>query len=267
MRWAFLFFGLLLPAVVCSLGADTAGSRIRFRDVAGDAGLRFTLENCPTPQKQMIETMPGGIAVFDYDNDGRPDIFFTNGADVGTLKKNSPKYYNRLFRNESNLHFRDVTGSTGVAGDGYSMGVVAGDFDNDGNVDLFVTGVLHNSLLHNLGNGRFEDVTARSGIKSDEWSVAAAWFDFDNDGLLDLLVVTMANGGPGSINSAGTSHRTFAYTATRSGSIHARTSYTATAATARSRMFRRSRVLRRRSAARWALLWRITTGTDVPMHS
>jgi hypothetical protein len=197
VRWAFLFVGLLVPAVVCSLAGGGAESRIHFRDAAGGAGLRFTLENCPTPQKQMIETMPGGIAVFDYDNDGQPDIFFTNGADVATLKKNSPKYHNRLFRNEGNLHFRDVTDSTGVAGDGYSMGVVAGDFDNDGNVDLFVAGVLHNTLLRNLGNGRFEDVTAKSGIKSDEWSVAAAWFDFDDDGLLDLLVVNYGKWWPG----------------------------------------------------------------------
>lgn len=137
----------------------------------------------------MIETMPGGIAVFDYDGDGRPDIFFTNGASIPSLKKNDPRFYNRLFHNEGNMRFRDVTGEAGVAGDGYSMGAAAGDFDNDGKPDLFVTGVYHNTLYRNLGGGKFEDVTAKSGIKSNEWSVAAGWFDFDNDGRLDLLVV------------------------------------------------------------------------------
>src|SRR3977135_3699800 len=137
----------------------------------------------------MIETMAGGLAIFDYDNDGRPDIYFTNGAAVPSLKKDSPKYFNRLFRNEGDMKFRDVTASAGVAAAGYSMGAAVGDFDNDGNVDLFVAGVYHNTLYRNLGGGKFEDVTAKSGIKSNEWSVAAAFFDFDNDGPLDLLVV------------------------------------------------------------------------------
>jgi enediyne biosynthesis protein E4 len=162
---------------------------IRFHNVATEAGLDFTLENSPTPEKRMIETMPGGIAVFDYDSDGRPDIFFTNGASVPSLQKSSPRFYNRLFHNEGGWKFRDVTAAAGLAGEGYSMGAAAADFDNDGNVDLFVTGVHHNILYRNLGNGHFEDVTAKSGIKSNEWSVAAGWFDFDNDGLLDLFVV------------------------------------------------------------------------------
>jgi hypothetical protein len=136
----------------------------------------------------MIETMAGGLAIFDYNNDGRPDVFFTNGAEVPSLKKSSPKYSNRLFRNDGAMKFTDVTSDTGLAGEGYSMGAAVADFDNDGNVDLLVTGVYHNTLYRNLGNGKFEDVTAKSGIKSDEWSVAAAFFDFDNDGKLDLLV-------------------------------------------------------------------------------
>lgn len=137
----------------------------------------------------MIETMPGGVAAFDYNNDGRPDLYFTNGATSPGLLKEGEKYSNRLYRNDGNFHFTDVTEAAGVAGKGYAMGVAAGDFDNDGNVDLFVAGVHGNTLYRNLGNGKFEDVTARSGIKSDEWSVAAGWFDFDNDGLLDLIVV------------------------------------------------------------------------------
>ena len=171
------------------LVAETGPNWVRFENIAGTAGVTFTLENSPTPQKQLIETMPGGVAAFDYDNDGRPDIFFTNGASVPGLKKDAAKYSNRLFHNEGGLKFRDVTGAAGLSGQGYSMGVAAGDFDNDGNVDLFVAGVRHNVLYRNRGDGTFEDVTAKSGIKSGEWSVAAGWFDFDNDGLLDLFVV------------------------------------------------------------------------------
>jgi enediyne biosynthesis protein E4 len=166
-----------------------AQDRICFRNVAADSGVGFVLQNSPTPEKHMIETMPGGLAAFDYNNDGRPDLYFTNGATSPGLKKDGPKFANRLYRNDGDLRFTDVTEEAGVAGSGYSMGVAAGDFDNDGNVDLFVAGVHRNLLFRNLGNGKFEDITARSGIKSDEWSVAAGWFDFDNDGLLDLLVV------------------------------------------------------------------------------
>jgi hypothetical protein len=174
-------------AAVCERAASDA--RISFENVAREAGLQFVLENCPTPEKHMIETMPGGVAAFDFDNDGKIDIFFTNGATSPGLEKNSPKYYNRLFRNEGGMKFRDVTAEAGVAGTGYSMGAAAGDFDNDGHTDLFVAGVHRNLLYRNLGNGKFQDVTAASGIKSNEWSVAAGWFDFDNDGRLDLLVV------------------------------------------------------------------------------
>jgi hypothetical protein len=162
---------------------------ICFEEVAAASGLHFTLENSPTTHKQLIEAMPGGVAAFDFDNDGRTDIFFTNGAAVPSLAKSDPRFSNRLFHNEGNLRFRDVTDRSGLAGAGYSMGVAAGDYDNDGNVDLFVAGVHQNKLYRNLGHGKFEDVTARAGIKSNEWSVAAGWFDFDNDGLLDLLVV------------------------------------------------------------------------------
>jgi len=173
-------------------GAENNVAPVRFDDVARQAGLNFVLHNCPTPQKHMIETMAGGIAVFDYDGDGRPDIFFTNGAELPSLSKTGPQYWNRLYHNDGNMHFTDVTESAGVGGEGYSMGAAAGDYDNDGHPDLFVAGVNRNILYHNLGNGKFEDVTAKAGIKSGEWAVAAGWFDFDNDGLLDLWVVHYA---------------------------------------------------------------------------
>jgi hypothetical protein len=169
---------------------------IRFRNVAGSAGVDFVLENTPTPEKQLIETMAGGVAVFDYNGDGRPDIFFANGAAIPSLEKNAPKYFNRLYRNEGGMKFTDVTAEAGLAGTGYSMGAAAADYDNDGRVDLFVAGVSRNILYHNLGNGRFEDVTEKAGIKSGVWAVAAGWLDYDNDGLLDLFVANYLQWSP-----------------------------------------------------------------------
>jgi hypothetical protein len=174
----------------------TSPSPIRYRNVADSAGLRFVLENHPTPQKHLIESMAGGVAAFDYDNDGLTDVFFTNGASIPSLQKDSPKYFNRLFRNEGGMRFTDVTEDAGVAGSGYSMGAAAGDYDNDGHVDLFVAGVFRNTLYHNRGDGHFEDVTEKAGIKSDKWAVAAGWFDYNNDGLLDLFVVNYASWSP-----------------------------------------------------------------------
>jgi hypothetical protein len=171
---------------------STPVAPIRFENVAGKSGIDFVLHNCPTPQKRMIETMAGGLAVFDYDGDGKPDIFFTNGAEIPALRKSGPQYWNRLYRNEGNLKFKDVTEQAGVAGEGYSMGAAAADYDNDGKPDLFVAGVNRNLLYHNLGNGKFEDVTEKAGITSGEWAVAAGWLDYDRDGRLDLWVVHYA---------------------------------------------------------------------------
>jgi hypothetical protein len=179
---------LLLPLLI-ALPETPSPPPIRFRNIAEQAGVRFVVENYPTPEKHLIETMPGGIAAFDYNNDGRTDLYFTNGAPIPSLKKESAKYHNRLFRNDGGMKFSDVTDAAGVAGRGYSMGVAAGDYDNDGDVDLFVAGVYEHILFRNNGDGRFQDVTAKSAIRSDEWAVAAAWFDYDNDGLLDLWIV------------------------------------------------------------------------------
>ncbi|MGH9630769.1 MAG: CRTAC1 family protein, partial [Bryobacteraceae bacterium] len=194
IRWSGLF-AAIFAFFFYSQSSESPAS-IRLRNIAEAAGLRFVLENHPTGRKHMIETMPGGVAAFDYNNDDLPDIFFTNGAAIPSLKKESPKYHNRLFRNEGNLKFREVTAEAGVAGEGYSMGAAAADYDNDGLVDLFVAGVYRNILYRNLGGGKFEDITAKSGIKSDRWSVAAGWFDYDNDGLLDLFVVNYAKWTP-----------------------------------------------------------------------
>ena len=191
-----LFALLVALTGLLALQAATPVSPIRFEDIARQSGIDFVLHNCPTPEKHMIETMAGGVAVFDYDGDGRPDIFFTNGAAIPSLAKTGPQYWNRLYRNEGNLKFRDVTQQAGVAGEGYSMGAAAGDYDNDGRADLFVAGVNRNILYHNLGNGRFEDVTEKAGIRSGRWAVAAGWIDYDNDGKLDLWIVHYAKWTP-----------------------------------------------------------------------
>ena len=162
---------------------------VRFRDVATSAGLRFTHSDSPGGSKYFVDSAPGGLAVFDYNGDGRPDIFFTNGAATPSLEKTSDVYSNRLYRNDGNMRFTDVTAAAGVQGVGYAMGAAAADYDNDGHVDLFVAGVQQNQLLRNRGDGRFEDVTKSSGIASGEWAVAGGWFDYDHDGRLDLLVV------------------------------------------------------------------------------
>jgi hypothetical protein len=158
--------------------------------------LPFHLENDETPGKNAPEAMAGGVAVFDYNGDGRPDIFFTNGANIATLKKDSPKYKNRLFRNDGDGKFTDVTDAAGLAGTGYDIGVAVGDYDNDGHPDLFVAGVYKNTLYHNNGDGTFTDVTAKAGLDVPNdaqygpmWAVAAAWVDVNNDGHLDLFVV------------------------------------------------------------------------------
>ena len=94
------------------------------------------------------------------------DIFFTNGAAIPSLRKDSPKYWNRLYRNNGGMKFSDVTEEAGVAGDGYSMGVAVADYDNDGNADLFVAGVYKNMLYRNVGNGKFQDITAKAGSRA-----------------------------------------------------------------------------------------------------
>lgn len=140
--------------------------------------------------------MAGGVAVFDYNKDGRPDIFFTNGASIQTLKKDDDKFSNRLFRNDGNGRFTDVTKQAGLTGTGYDMGVAVGDYDNDGYPDIFVAGVHGNALYHNEGNGTFTNVTAKAGLDRSTdpkygplWATTAAWVDVNNDGLLDLFVV------------------------------------------------------------------------------
>lgn len=176
---------------------------VHFRNVAASAGLNFTHNYSAAGGKYFVESAPGGLAVFDYNGDGRPDIFFTNGAETPSLQKTSAAYSNRLYRNDGNMRFTDVTDAAGVRGVAYSMGAAAGDYDNDGHVDLFVAGAKQNQLLRNRGDGRFEDVTKQAGIASGEWSVAGGWFDYDNDGRLDLFVVNYVQWSPETNRSCG----------------------------------------------------------------
>ena len=117
--------------------------------------------------------MAGGVAVFDYDRDGKPDIFFTNGANINTLKKDSPKYWNRLFHNNGDGTFTDVTEKAGLSGTGFDMGVAIGDYNNDGNDDVFVAGIYRNTLYRNNGDGTFTDVTEKAGLASHAESSTA----------------------------------------------------------------------------------------------
>jgi hypothetical protein len=167
-------------------------------DVNLPTGLDFTLQNSPTPQKYLIETMPGGVALLDYNNDGLLDIFFVNGGHVASpmrtpenFERHDPRYWNRLYRQNKDGSFTDVTQQAGLAnaGDGnYGMGVAVGDYDNDGYPDLYVTSYGKNILYHNNGDGTFTDVTAKAGVAAGGWSVSAGFFDYDNDGKLDLFV-------------------------------------------------------------------------------
>jgi hypothetical protein len=192
----FLAGALCAPALVL---AAAAGGPIRFEEIAAKAGVHFVTENSPTPNKNQIETMVAGVALFDYDNDGRLDIYFVNGAAIPSLQKTGPQYSNRLYHNNGDGTFTDVTVKAGLAGAGYGMGVAIGDYDNDGWPDVFLANVTGNQLFHNNHDGTFTEVTAKAGLGGGRrdsrkmWSVGGGWFDYDHDGLLDLFVVNYCN--------------------------------------------------------------------------
>ena len=189
---------LLSPLVVGnaqSPAPPAASDLIVFENQIAQSGIPFKMNNSVTPRKHQVETMISGVAVFDYNNDGLMDIYFVNGAQLPGMEKSDPRFWNRLYRNNGNGTFTDVTEQSGVKGNGFSMGVAAADYDNDGWVDLYVAGVNRNQLFHNNSNGTFTDVTAKAGVGGIHprlgklWSIGAGWFDYDNDGLLDLFVV------------------------------------------------------------------------------
>src|SRR5579864_1238581 len=191
----------VVGACFLCVGAAAAWQAIRetpgnFVDITAASGVRFQHVSPHTSKKYLPETMGSGVALFDYDNDGRLDIFLVNGAPLsdptpkGTIpEKTGPKYWNRLFHQKSDGTFEDVTEKAGLAGAGYGMGVAVGDYDNDGYEDLYVTAYGGNKLYHNNGDGTFTDVTSQAGVGGSGWSTSAAWVDLDNDGLLDLVVL------------------------------------------------------------------------------
>jgi enediyne biosynthesis protein E4 len=209
-RWPTDGFGVrwVLVVVECTLGAALLASskpgeqsRIMFENRQEKSGVRFVLNNGTTDDKPIIDSTLGGVALLDYDNDGYLDIFFTNGASIPGLNKSDRTFSNRLYRNNHDGTFTDVTDQAGVAGEGYSMGAAAADYDNDGWTDLYVTGVNRNILFHNNHDGTFTNVTQKAGVTGivdgkKLWAVSAAWIDYDNDGLLDLFVTNYLDWSP-----------------------------------------------------------------------
>jgi hypothetical protein len=166
-----------------------------FADITSASHVDFKHESCHTSRKYLIETMGAGVAMLDYDGDGRQDLFFVNGAALDdpmpkgkAADKSDPRYWNRLYRNNGDGTFTDVTEAAGVRGHSYGQGVAVADYDNDGRPDIYVTNFDRNILYRNNGNGTFTDVTEKSGTAASGWSAGALFVDYDRDGFLDLIV-------------------------------------------------------------------------------
>jgi hypothetical protein len=190
-----IFCGLMFGSWLSFAASPNSPTPGHFVDVTEKLGVHFRHQASPTSRKYLPETMGSGVALFDYDNDGRLDIFFANGARIddptpkGTIpKKDNPRYWNRLYHQKSDGTFEDVTEHAGLTGLGYSTGVAVGDYDNDGFEDLYVAGYGRGTLYHNNGDGTFADVTATAGVTGSGWMTSAAWLDYDNDGRLDLVI-------------------------------------------------------------------------------
>jgi enediyne biosynthesis protein E4 len=193
----FIFSCILLPDSLHWRPSISAREMPLF-EVQLPRGLDFTHQNSPTPNKYLIETMGGGVALIDFNNDGLLDIFLVNSGYLTSpmkapesFNRGDRRYWNRLYRQNRDGSFNDVTAAAGLANAGegnYGMGAAAGDYDNDGYVDIYVTNYGRNILYHNNGNGTFTDVTARAGVGAGGWSVSAGFFDYDGCGRLDLLV-------------------------------------------------------------------------------
>jgi enediyne biosynthesis protein E4 len=194
LRFLLLVALLLLVVAADELRAAEKVAPVVFEEAAVQRGVRFVANPCRTKRKHQPETMVSGVALLDFDNDGWLDIYAVNGATMPGLDKSAPQYWNRLFRNDGRGGFTDVTEKAGVAGRGYDLGVATGDYDNDGDADIFVAGLRRNTLFRNNGDGTFTDVTEASGLARPDpkyetlWAVAAAFADFDRDGRLDLFV-------------------------------------------------------------------------------
>jgi enediyne biosynthesis protein E4 len=194
--WAALLLACSAAAQPAPSRAQTPASAGDFVDVTATSGVTFHYQSSHTSRKYLLETMGAGVALFDYDNDGRLDLFLVNGAPLadptprGTVpRKTGPRDWDRLYHQRPDGTFEDVTDKAGLQGATYGMGVAVGDYDNDGYEDLYVTAYGGNTLYHNNGDGTFTDVTKKAGVRGSGWSTSAAWVDLDNDGLLDLVVL------------------------------------------------------------------------------
>ena len=196
--WALLAIGSSALSQMVSTGAKDEPAHplppgvkppvVDFRDVAAQAGLTAEVISGELDQTYIVENTGSGVAIFDYDNDGLPDIFLLQGD---RLQKNpGPALTPHLYHNLGRLRFEDVTQKAGIGHTGWEQGVCAGDVDNEGHVDLFITQWGHNVFLHNLGNGTFRDETKERGLYRSEsrWSTGCAFIDYDRDGYLDLVV-------------------------------------------------------------------------------
>jgi hypothetical protein len=194
---SILSTGILVFAQEKPLAANLSTNQAgKFVDITRASGIDFQYQASHTSKKYLLETMGPGVALFDYDNDGRLGIFVVNGAPLsdpmrkGAIpQKTGPKFWNRLYHQKKDGSFEDVTERAGLQGAGYGMGVAVGDYDNDGFEDLYVTAYGGNKLYHNNGDGTFTDVTEKAGVAGSGWSTSAIWVDLDNDGLLDLVVL------------------------------------------------------------------------------
>lgn len=188
--------GPLAAAKKASSEPTASSSGEAFVDATQRLGVSFQYHASHTSKKYLLETMGPGVALFDYDNDGRLDIFLVNGAPIGdptpkgaVPQKIDSQYWNRLYHQKPDGNFEDVTEKAGLQGTGYGFGVAVGDYDNDGFEDLYVTAYGGNKLYRNNGNGTFTDVTQNAGVAGSGWSTSAAWVDLDGDGFLDLVVL------------------------------------------------------------------------------
>jgi hypothetical protein len=186
-RAAFLSMLALMGLVAGASAPAQTGGAAQFRDITQRAGIRFVHTTGAFGRKYLPETMGPGVAFIDFDGDGWPDIFLVNGMDFPEhVRRHSTP---RLYRNNRDGTFTDVTSKAGLAVETYGLGVAVGDYDNDGYDDLFITALGQSRLYHNRGDGTFEDVTQKAGLGGiQEFSTSAAWVDYDRDGRLDLLV-------------------------------------------------------------------------------
>ena len=175
------------PVALLLVSAESAPAAPEFADVTAQTGIDFRHEDGRTGDKYYVETLGSGAAWLDYDRDGDLDIYFVNGADLPGKRSAGPPT-NRLYRNDGGARFVDVTEEAGVGDEGYGFSCAAGDYDNDGFLDLYVTNFRADVLYRNDGDGSFTDVTRSAGIANDEWSASASFADYDNDGDIDLFV-------------------------------------------------------------------------------